>query len=398
MMAHRLQHRNPQADQAAAVALRQALEAEDICFHTGVDVRAVRRAGDEVQVVLTGSDPAQLCGSHILVAAGTQPNTEDLNVAAAGIELTDKGAIKVDEQLRTSADGIYACGDVATHYQFTHVADYEAKLAVANALQNAGRTVDERVVPWAVYTEPTLAQVGLAEQQARKQGIDYVTAQVPVSEIERSLLVEQPAGLFKAIAERRGGRLLGAAIVSERADDIIHEAALAIQHHLPVQALAATLHAPIRHLPRACSRLQNSLLWRSRQKCSYQPPKELMARHRALQAERHVTGSRLGAVNRTPSAIGMQHIALSSLFQSDAKPRSDHLHVHHAWLWTPQGAIRPFNRLDVYHAKRLRFAAELGGKCLAGNSYGSRGNIFHGAPPAQKKEQAWLHLLPSITD
>ncbi len=99
------------------------------------------------------------------------------------------------------------------------------------------------MVTWAVYTEPNLAQVGLSDQQAREQRIDYVSAQLPVSEIERSLLVEQQAGIFKAIAERCTGWLLGVAIVSERADDNIHEAALAIQHNLPVQALAATLHA-----------------------------------------------------------------------------------------------------------------------------------------------------------
>lgn len=233
----------PQADQDAALALRQVLEAEGVHFHTDVEVASIQRNGDGYQVVLKNTEPTQLQASHILVATGTQPNTQDLNLGAAGIELTDKGLIKVDEQLRTTADGIYACGDVATHYQFTHIADYEAKLAVANALQNAGQVVDERVVPWAVYTQPTLAHVGQTEQQVREQGIDYVTAQLAVNEIERSLLVEQQAGLFKALVERKSGRLLGVSIVSERADDLIHEAALAMRNNLPVQAIANTIHA-----------------------------------------------------------------------------------------------------------------------------------------------------------
>lgn len=232
------------ADAEAAQALRSVLEDEGITFHTGAEVQAVRRQGDQRIVTFQhGGKSQQIHAQQLMVAIGTQPNVEALNLAAAGVELTEQGLIKVDDQLRTSAPTIYACGDVATQYQFTHIAAYEAKIAVDNALNNAARPIDERVVPWAVYTEPALAHVGLTEQEARDQQIAVVSATLPVSAIERSILVSAQAGLIKAIAQRDSGELLGVDIVSPRADDLIHEAALAIRLRLSVRDLADTLHA-----------------------------------------------------------------------------------------------------------------------------------------------------------
>lgn len=232
------------ADAEAAQALRRVLEDEGITFHTGAEVQTVRRQGDQRVVTFERAGRSQQArGQQLMVAIGTQPNVESLNLAAAGVELTEHGSIKVDDQLRTSAPTIYACGDVATQYQFTHIATYEAKIAVANALHAAARPIDERVVPWAVYTEPSLAHVGLTEQEARDQGIAVVSATLPVSEIERSILVSAQAGLIKAVARRDTGELLGVDIVSTRADDLIHEAALAIRLRLSVRDLADTLHA-----------------------------------------------------------------------------------------------------------------------------------------------------------
>lgn len=229
------------ADAEVAQALRAALEGEGVQFHTGVEVERVRREADQRVARLKGGQ--ELRASQLLVAIGTQPNVESLELEAAGVELTEQGSIKVDDQLCTSVPSIYACGDVATRYQFTHIAIYEAKIAVANALKQAGRSIDERVVPWAVYTEPTLAHVGLTEQEAREQQIEAVSATLSISEIERSLLSRQQTGLIKALARRGGGELLGVEIVSERADDLIHEAALAIRLRLSVRDVAGTLHA-----------------------------------------------------------------------------------------------------------------------------------------------------------
>lgn len=232
------------ADADAAQALRSVLAGEGIEFHTGVEITSVQRAGDQSTVTFERSGRReQRSATHLLVASGTQANVESLNLTAAGVELTEQGSIKVDEQLRTSAPTIYACGDVATRYQFTHIANYEAKIAVANALKQAGQRIDERVVPWAVYTEPTLAHAGLTEQEARDQQIDIVTATFSVGDLERSVLVAEPAGLVKAVARRDSGELLGVDIVSARADDMIHEAALAIRLRLSVRDIAGTLHS-----------------------------------------------------------------------------------------------------------------------------------------------------------
>lgn len=231
----------PQADAETATSLQALLEAEGIQIRCDVKVKSARCNGRNRMLVLEGGE--ELAGDELLVAVGQHPNTSELGLEAAGVELDEKGAIKVDEQLRTSATGTFACGDVASRYQFTHIATYEAGIAVENALHNAGKSVDERVVPWAVYTDPALAQVGLTEAAARDQGIAIVTASLPLEQVERGLLVGQQAGLIKALACRDSGELLGVAMVSPRADDLIHEAALAIRLRLRARDIADTIHA-----------------------------------------------------------------------------------------------------------------------------------------------------------
>jgi pyruvate/2-oxoglutarate dehydrogenase complex dihydrolipoamide dehydrogenase (E3) component len=232
----------PQADADAARLLCDLLGNEGVEIRTSIKITAARRDGDDCVLEIDGGSE-KLSFTHLLIAAGIQPNTDNLDLDRAGVQVTDKDSIKVDEQLRTTAEGIWAVGDVATKHPFTHIAAYEAGIAVENAIQQAGKPVDERVVPWAVYTDPSLAHVGMTEKEAREQGIAIVTATIEVGDVERSLLAEQQAGMIKLVARREGGELLGADIVSQRADDMIHEAALAMQQRLPVRAIAATIHA-----------------------------------------------------------------------------------------------------------------------------------------------------------
>ncbi len=234
----------PQADPEVAQALRSILEAEGTRFRCGVEVGAVERSGNAYVVTVQEQDrTSREQATQLLIAVGQQPNSDSLNLAAAGVKVHEDGSIVVDEQLHTTAPGIYACGDVASQYRFTHVAQYEAKIAVANALHDAGSRVDERVVPWAVYTDPPLAQVGLTEQEARNEGRAIATAQISLEDVERGLLVEKQQGLLKGVADRASGELLGVSLVSPRADDIIHEAALAIRLRLGARDIAQTIHA-----------------------------------------------------------------------------------------------------------------------------------------------------------
>lgn len=232
----------PQAGTEAAKLLCDLLQDEGVEIRTGVTINAARRDDDECVLELA-DDAEELRFTHLLIAAGTQPNSDTLDLDRAGVEVTAKGSIKVDEQLRTTAEGVWAVGDVATEHPFTHIAAYEAGIAVENAIRQAGKAVDERVVPWAVYTDPPLAHVGMTETEAREQRIDVLTATIAVSDVERSLLVEQQAGMITLLARRENGELLGADIVSPRADDMIHVAALAMQHRLSVRAIADTIHA-----------------------------------------------------------------------------------------------------------------------------------------------------------
>jgi pyruvate/2-oxoglutarate dehydrogenase complex dihydrolipoamide dehydrogenase (E3) component len=181
-----------------------------------------------------------LNATHLLLATGRRPNTGTLGLAAAGVEL-DNGRIVTDARLRTSNKRIFAAGDVTGGPMFTHVAEHHAGVVLRNALFRLPARIERKVVPWATFTDPELARVGLSENQAREQGIDHRVYTFPFADLDRARTDGETEGLAKIITDPKG-KLLGAAIVGPHAGELIHEYVLAIAKGMKAADLSAVIH------------------------------------------------------------------------------------------------------------------------------------------------------------
>jgi pyruvate/2-oxoglutarate dehydrogenase complex dihydrolipoamide dehydrogenase (E3) component len=218
----------------------ERLRAEGVELREGARVVRVERAGNGVATVID-EDGAETTieGSHLLIAAGRAPVVDDLGLDAAGVAYGAKG-IEVDARLRTTNRRIFAIGDVAGPYPFTHMAGYQAGIVLRNALFRLPARADYRAVPWVTYTDPELAQVGMTEARARAAGHAVRVLRWPFAENDRARAERDTHGLVKAIVSRRG-RVLGAGIVGPHAGELIQTWELAIRARLKVGAIAALI-------------------------------------------------------------------------------------------------------------------------------------------------------------
>jgi pyruvate/2-oxoglutarate dehydrogenase complex dihydrolipoamide dehydrogenase (E3) component len=204
---------------------------------TGVRVGA----GLCVVTATTAAGSVELRGAALLVATGRRPNVEEMGLDAIGVEVTGEG-VAVDGALRTSAHNVWAAGDVVGPYRFTHVADYQARIAAPNALFPLRRKVDYRVVPWCTYSDPEVARVGLTEAEARAEwGSKAGVFRYDHDSLDRALCDGEPDGLTKLVLDPRG-RVVGAHVVGPRAGETIHEAVLAVRQRLKLSELSGMIH------------------------------------------------------------------------------------------------------------------------------------------------------------
>jgi pyruvate/2-oxoglutarate dehydrogenase complex dihydrolipoamide dehydrogenase (E3) component len=232
----------PLADVEASASLAAAFEDEGIRLAPGVFVQRVRRDRDEVVATIAprdGSDAYELRAQTVLLAAGRVPNLEGLNVDALGIETTRAG-IAVDEHLRTSVPGIWAAGDVNAVAQFTPIAQYQARIAVADMFGADAPAADYSVLPTAIFTDPELGGVGLTEEQAREGGFDVEV--VRSEHVKRFSFVDLRHGLFKVVFDRGTRRVLGLHVVSRSASEVVQGLSLGLRLGATVEDLAAMHH------------------------------------------------------------------------------------------------------------------------------------------------------------
>ena len=236
----------PREDATLSDALRAVLEREGITVETGVRItRAEMKDGLKCLIGERGGETVEFCRvEEILVAAGRAPAVQGLNLEAAGVAYDAKTGIIVDDELRTSVPHIWAIGDVVSRYAFTHVADYQARIAEHNAMSGRPpQRVDYRVVPWVTFTDPELARVGLTEKEAREAGHDVKCAVVPLKDLARAVTSGEIDGMVKLVADRITGQILGGHILAAHAGEMLAEVALAMRARLPVAAIADTIHA-----------------------------------------------------------------------------------------------------------------------------------------------------------
>ncbi len=227
----------PTADPDASRLIAGVLAAEGVDLHLGSAVEQVRRRGATVQVQVAGR---QLEADALLVATGRRPLTEGLEPGRAGV-LLDHGAIRVDHRLRTSVSGIYAAGDVTGGLQFTHYAGWQGYAAARNALFPGSVRGVRDGLPWAVFSDPAVAQVGQTLAEAMTRHPNAVEHRIGLDRVDRADTEAATVGFVKLISDR-GDRLLGACVVSPRADELINELSLAIQLKATMSDLSRTIH------------------------------------------------------------------------------------------------------------------------------------------------------------
>lgn len=229
-------------DRELAELLVQRLATEGVEFAFRVKVTGAQRAASGVRLALQDADGGtrMLEASHLLVATGRRANVEGLGLEAAGVRLAD-GRVWTDVRQRTSNKRIFACGDVAGPYPFTHMAEHQAGVALRNALFPLLAKAETRVVPWCTFTDPELARVGLSEDEAQTQGVRHRVYRFPFTDIDRAQTAGDTAGLAKLVTAPNG-RLLGATILGPNAGELIHEFVLAMAHNLKVADIPRAIH------------------------------------------------------------------------------------------------------------------------------------------------------------
>jgi len=220
--------------------VRTRLRAEGVALMEKTPVRRVERAGEGIAAVVgdEGTE-GRVEGTHLLIAAGRTPNVDGLGLDAAGIAFERRG-VTVDARLRTTNRRVYAIGDVAGPYPFTHTAGYQAGIVIRNILFRLPAKVDYRALPWATFTDPELAQVGMTEAKAREAGERIRVLRAPFAEIDRARAERETDGFVKVVTTARG-RILGAGIVGPAAGDLIQPWELAIRAKLKIGAMAGLI-------------------------------------------------------------------------------------------------------------------------------------------------------------
>ncbi|MBG7615841.1 FAD-containing oxidoreductase [Brevundimonas sp. BAL450] len=217
-------------DEDVSAAVREILEDEGIAVRVGAECIRFAPHADGVAVGISCEEGApEVVGSHVLLAVGRRPNTDDLGLEVAGIEMDARGYIRVDDQLRTSVDGVWAMGDCNGRGAFTHTAYNDFEIVAANLLDGVDRKVTDRIDTYALFIDPPLGRVGMGEAQAREKGHRVRVGKRPMSRVGRAREKGETAGFMKMVVDADTDAVLGAAILGVGGDEAVH-AVLDLMH------------------------------------------------------------------------------------------------------------------------------------------------------------------------
>ncbi len=225
-------------DEDIAAEVVKFLREENIDIKVNAVTKRVEKKENGLHVtVSTGDKTENIHCSHILVAAGTTPNTEALNLPAAGVETDDKGFIKTDEFLQTTAAGIYAIGDVKGGPAFTHISYNDYLVLYKNIVEHQHISIKNRMVPYCMFTDPQLGRIGMSEEEAKKKGIKIKVAKLEMSNVARAIETGRTSGLMKAVVDEESGRILGASILGEEGGETATVIEMAMLGNIPYQVV-----------------------------------------------------------------------------------------------------------------------------------------------------------------
>ena len=230
------------SDRDCVKVVERKLKKRKASILTKTKAKGVKKKGKKLSVTVeTPKGDKDIPADVVLVTVGRRPNTESLNLKAAGVQLDERGFIKVNKKLETSAKGIYSIGDVAGGYQLAHKASKEG-IVVAEVIAGKKSELDYQCMPWAVFSDPEIGQVGMTEEEAKKAGFTPKTGKFQFSANGRALSIGHAEGFVKVVGDEKTGLLLGVHIVGPEASDLIASAALGIEMGATVEDVALTVH------------------------------------------------------------------------------------------------------------------------------------------------------------
>ena len=220
---HRGVHVLSQEDEDLAQAIQEILKRDGIRIVLQADTHSASQDPDgKIHLRLTCTEGEEtISGSHLLLAAGRIPNTDMLNLQAAGVETDTRGYIVTDNYLRTSAPKIYALGDVKGGPAFTHISYDDYRIVKSNLLEDGDATIEDRVLPYVVFIDPQLGRIGLSEREATKQAVPYAMVKMPMAHVARALEVDETDGFMKALVDKESGRILGFACLGMEGGELM---------------------------------------------------------------------------------------------------------------------------------------------------------------------------------
>ena len=230
----------PNEDQDVSVAMKEFLEAE------GIDIRlnatSFGFSKESGNVIARGDGLATVSGSHVLIATGRRPNTDDLGLENAGVKTNERGFIEVDDQLRTSVPGIWALGDCNGRGAFTHTSYNDFEIVAANLLDNDPRRVSDRIVTYAIYTDPPLGRAGMTEAEVRKTGKPAQIGNRPMTKVGRAVEKGETYGFMKILIDAETKLILGAAILGTGGDEAVHSILDVMYARAPYTVIQRAVH------------------------------------------------------------------------------------------------------------------------------------------------------------
>jgi pyruvate/2-oxoglutarate dehydrogenase complex dihydrolipoamide dehydrogenase (E3) component len=226
-------------DTDVAEAVAEILHQDGVEVLLNTEAQSIRQdEGGGIRLTVNEADGERtLSGSHLLVAAGRPPNTDLLNLEAAGVETDERGFVEVNERLETNVPGVYALGDAKGGPAFTHVSYDDYRVIEANLLNGENATITDRLVPYTVFIDPQLGRVGLSEAEAREQGRDVRVASMPMSYVPRALEMDESRGMMKAVIDGETSEILGCAILGVEGGEIMAMIQIAMMGKMPYTAL-----------------------------------------------------------------------------------------------------------------------------------------------------------------
>jgi pyruvate/2-oxoglutarate dehydrogenase complex dihydrolipoamide dehydrogenase (E3) component len=238
--ASRLAHHE---DEDVSTAIRQILDREGIHFRLNATCIGFSKHGEEIRVqVDCAAGDREVSGSHVLLAIGRRPNTDDLGLAEAGVAVDKRGYIIVDDHLRTSVPGIWALGDCNGKGAFTHTSFNDAEIAGANLLDNDPRKVSDRITTYALFIDPPLGRAGLTEEEVRKSGRRALVGRRPMTRVGRAVEKGETQGFMKIIVDAQTREILGAAILGTGGDEAIHSILDVMYAKAPYTVIQRAMH------------------------------------------------------------------------------------------------------------------------------------------------------------